>query len=140
VQYLSEDDVKAFYKEAIGNPVLRYPDGLAPAVGRPQQSAFGEDAYPTVTLKAAALMQSLAENQPFIDGNKRIAWICGKVFLQLHGFTMHATDEEGLDLFCNRVANGMTIEELAEWISRHLSASTLAPICEDITDADATQR
>ena len=133
MQYLSEDDVTAFYEEAIGSPVLRYPDGLASAVGRPQQSAFGEDAYPTVMLKAAALMQSLA------DGNKRIAWICGKVFLQIHGFAMHATDEEGLDLFCNRVANGMTVAELAEWISRHLSASILAPFCDDITEVDAPQ-
>jgi death-on-curing protein len=40
--------------------------------------------------KAAALMHSLAENQPFLDGNKRIAWICGKVFLQIHGLIMHA--------------------------------------------------
>ena len=65
-------------------------------------------------------MQSLAENQPFVDGNKRIAWICGKLFLQLHGFTMHASDEEGLDLFINRIAKGMTVEELATWIDRRL--------------------
>jgi death-on-curing protein len=125
VQYLTEDDVKAFYAEVIGDPILRYPDGLASAVGRPQQSALGEDAYPTVTLKAAALMQSLAENQPFVDGNKRIAWICGKLFLQLHGFTMHATDQEGLELFLNHVANGMTVEELADWIERHLAPTRM---------------
>jgi death-on-curing protein len=122
VQYLSEDDVTAFYREAIGTPVLRYPDGLASAVGRPQQSAFGEDAYPTLFLKAAALMQSLAQNQPFVDGNKRIAWICGKLFLQLHGCTIRATDDEALDLFCNRVASGMTVEELADWIEARASA------------------
>lgn len=132
MQYLTEEDIKAFYLDAIGNPVLRYPDGLASAVGRPQQSAFGEDAYPTLTLKAAALMQSLAENQPFVDGNKRIAWICGKLFLQLHGLTMRATDQEGLDLFLNRIANGMTVEELAEWIDRHLSTSTVAPLFDAV--------
>jgi hypothetical protein len=47
----------------------------ASAAERPQQSAFGEDAYPTITLKVAALMQSLAKNQPFVDCNNRIAWI-----------------------------------------------------------------
>jgi death on curing protein len=123
MQYLTEEDVKAFYAEAIGDPILRYPDGLSSAVGRPQQTVFGEDAYGTITLKAAALMQSLAENQPFVDGNKRIAWISGKVFLQLHGYTMHATDREGLELFVDRIANGMTVEELADWINRHLSVS-----------------
>ena len=112
----------AFYREVIGAPDLRYPDGLSSAVGRPQQSAFGEDAYPTIQLKAAALMQSLAENQPFVDGNKRIAWIAGKLFLQIHGYTMHATDQEGKQLFLECVPNGMTFEDLAEWIGRHSSA------------------
>lgn len=72
-------------------------------------------------LKVAALMHSLAENQPFVDGNKRIAWLSGKLFLQIHGYTMHAADAEGLDLFMNRVANGMTVPELGDWISRHIS-------------------
>ena len=99
MQYLTEDDVIAFYREVIGEPSLRYPDGLSSAVGRPQYSVFGEDAYPTIELKAAALMQSLAENQPFVDGNKRIAWICRKLFLQIHGYTMRATDKEGKALF-----------------------------------------
>ena len=121
MQYLTEDDVIAIYREVIGEPVLRYADGLSSAVGRPQQSAFGEDAYPTLQLKVAALMQSLAENQPFADGNKRVAWICGKLFLQIHGYTMHATDEEGKELFLECIANGMTVQELAQWINRHLS-------------------
>lgn len=120
MQYLTEEDIIAFYAEAIGVPELRYPDGLSSAVGRPQQSAFGEDAYPTLELKAAALMQSLAENQPFVDGNKRIA-ISGKLFLQIHGYTIHATDDEGLTLFLERVACGMTVSELGEWVARHMS-------------------
>jgi death-on-curing protein len=121
LQYLTEDDVLAFFREAIGQPTLRYAEGLASAVGRPQQSAFGEDAYPTLALKAAALMQSLAENQPFVDGNKRIAWISGKVFLQIHGFTMHATDDEALELFINRVATGTSVEVLAQWVEDHMA-------------------
>jgi len=132
VQYLTEEDVLAFYREAIGEPILRYPEGLSSAIGRPQQSAFGDDAYPTITLKAAALMQSLAENQPFVDGNKRIAWISGKVFLQIHGLTMCATDKEGLDLFLNRIARGMTVQELAAWIERHLSAFPGGSVMETI--------
>ncbi|MHB8178973.1 MAG: type II toxin-antitoxin system death-on-curing family toxin [Vulcanimicrobiaceae bacterium] len=101
---------------------MRNADGLSSAAGRPQQSAFGVDAYLTIPEKAAALMHSLAENQPFVDGNKRIAWISGKLFLQIHGYTMHATDDEAKELFLNRVANGMTIPELADWIVHHASA------------------
>lgn len=128
MQYLTYDDVIAFYAEVIGEPNLRSPDGLASAVGRPQQSAFGDDAYPTLNLKAAALVQSLAENQPFVDGNKRIAWICGKAFLQIHGFTINATDAEALDLFVKSVAGGMTVPEIANWIERH--SSPLSPAAD----------
>jgi len=119
LQYLTVDDVIAIYREVIGEPVLRYPDGLASAIGRPQQSAFGEDAYPTLPLKAAALMQSLAQNQTFVDGNKRIAWVAGKLFLRIHGFDLQATDVEALDLFMNRVAGSMTVDELAVWLEQH---------------------
>jgi death-on-curing protein len=122
LQFLTVENVIRFYAEAIGTPVLRSPDGLASAVGRPQQSAFGEDAYPSLSLKAAALMQSLAENQPFVDGNKRIAWICGKVFLELHGVSMEASDAEALELFTDGIAEGMTVAALAAWIDHHQSA------------------
>ena len=118
MQYLTEDDILAVYRETIGEPIVRNAGGLASAVGRPQQSAFGEDAYPSIFSKTAALMHSLAENQPFVDGNKRIAWISGKLFLQLHGLTMRASEEEGLALFAG-VALGMTVHELAAWIESH---------------------
>ena len=121
MQYLTAEDVVALYREGIGEPELRYCDGLASAVGRPQQSAFGEEVYPTLTLKAAALMQSLAENHCFVDGNKRIAWICTKVFLQLNEVTMHAGDVEGLDLLVDRVAHKISIVEIADWIARRVS-------------------
>jgi len=66
-------------------------------------------------------MQSLAQNQPFVDGNKRIAWICGKLMLQLNRLTIRATDEEALDPFANRIARGMSVEELGAWIEHHAS-------------------
>jgi death-on-curing protein len=120
LQYLTDEDIIAVYREAIGTPELRYPAGVSSAAGRPQQTVFGEDAYPTIPLKAAALMHSLAENQPFVDGNKRIAWICGKLFLQIHGYTMHATDDEAVALFL-KVAQGLQVAALADWICRRIS-------------------
>jgi death-on-curing protein len=119
MQYLAVDDVVAFFAELIGTPVLRNPDGLQSAVARPQQSAFGSDAYPTIFLKAASLLQSLAQNQPFVDGNKRIAWICTKLFLQLHGITMRASESEGLDLMRDKVAQGLSVDAIASWIEDH---------------------
>jgi len=119
VQYLTADDVLEIYTQEIGTPELRSADGLHSAVGRPQASASGEDAYPSVFQKAAALMQSLAQNQPFVDGNKRIAWLCTKLFLQLHGLPMRATTEEGLRLLREQIPNRMTVDEIAGWIEEH---------------------
>jgi len=59
-----------------------------------------------------------------LDGNKRIAW-SGKVFLELHGVTMQATDAEALELFTDGIANGMTVAALAAWIDRHRSAGVI---------------
>ncbi len=103
VEYLTEDEVLLLNRRFIGPPALRDLGGFSSAVHRPMPSAFGEDAYPTIFLKAAALMQSLAENQSFVDGNKRIAWFA----------------DEGNALFRSRIANGMTIRELASWLESH---------------------
>lgn len=62
---------------------------LDAAVGRPQASAFGEDAYPTDLAKAAALLHSLAANQQFVDGNKRVAWNAMELFLVLNGYELN---------------------------------------------------
>jgi death-on-curing protein len=55
------------------------------AVGRPRSTAFGADAYPDLWTKAAALLQSLTRNHPFVDGNKRIGWIAATAFLTVNG-------------------------------------------------------
>ncbi|MEG3634213.1 type II toxin-antitoxin system death-on-curing family toxin [Micromonospora palythoicola] len=51
------------------------------AVARPRTSVFGQDAYPDLWTKAAALLHSLLNNHPFVDGNKRIGWIVTVAFL-----------------------------------------------------------
>jgi death on curing protein len=53
---------------------------------------LGEDAYPTVHVKAAAMLRSLARNHPFIDGNKRTAWAAASVFYEINGFEIVADD------------------------------------------------
>lgn len=73
-----------------GQPV-RDLGAVESACGRPQATAFGEDAYPGLTGKAAALLQSLARNHAFIDGNKRTAWLSAMAFLDVNG---HALDPD----------------------------------------------
>lgn len=72
--YLSAADVLRFNERFVGPDGLRDFGLLDAAVTRPQVSAFGEDAFPTVHEKASALLHGLARNHPFVDGNKRTAW------------------------------------------------------------------
>ena len=64
------------------------------AVLRPHATAFGQDAYPSIHEKAAALLHSLVRNHPFVDGNKRTAWAATSVFYQANGYTVHVDDGE----------------------------------------------
>lgn len=91
--YLTAEEVFAIARVAIGStPHLRDAGLLDSACHRPSASAFGEDAYQTLILKAAALMHSLTANHPFIDGNKRTAWLATVVFLRDNGAEVIAPD------------------------------------------------
>ena len=67
---------------------------LAAAAARPYASAFSEDAYPTVHLKAAALVHSLAKNHPLVDGNKRLALAALITFLGLNDLRLTLSNDE----------------------------------------------
>jgi len=67
---------------------------LASALGRPFQTAFGKDAYPTIQEKAAALFHSLIANHPFFDGNKRTAVLALVHFLLANGWFPVIGEEE----------------------------------------------
>jgi death-on-curing protein len=80
---------------------------LDSALARPQASVFGQDAYPDVWQKAAALMESLARNHALIDGNKRIAWYATWVFLQTNGYRLDAHfDVDAAERFVLDVCQG----------------------------------
>ncbi|MDG4794160.1 Fic family protein [Micromonospora sp. WMMD1082] len=66
------------------------------AVARPRTSLFGEDAYPDLWAKAAALLHSLVNNHPFLDGNKRIGWIATVAFL-LQNRAVTVAQLDGID-------------------------------------------
>ncbi|MEU7380156.1 MULTISPECIES: type II toxin-antitoxin system death-on-curing family toxin [unclassified Streptomyces] len=84
--YLSAEDVLAIAELAVDDQkvVVRDAGLLESAVHRPSASMFGQEAYTDLYDKAAALLQSLAINHPFVDGNKRTAWTSCVVFLALN--------------------------------------------------------
>ncbi|MFR9797279.1 type II toxin-antitoxin system death-on-curing family toxin [Streptomyces sp. MS06] len=84
--YLSAEDALAVAEQAVDDQgvLVRDVGLLESAVHRPSAAMFGQEAYPDLFGKAAALLQSLAVNHPFVDGNKRTAWVSCVVFLALN--------------------------------------------------------
>ena len=78
---------------------------LESTLARPQASAFGQDAYPTIHEKAAALLHSVARNHALVDGNKRLALAAAIAFYGLNGVRLTLTNDEAYDLVIG-VASG----------------------------------
>lgn len=97
----------ALAQEEQGAAVVRDPGLLESAVHRPQGSSFGDEHYPDVFEKAAALMHSLARNHVFLDGNKRAAWNSTAVFLEVNGKPLvDPVDVDRAERFVLDVATG----------------------------------
>ncbi len=112
VEYLDLDDLLGLVR-ALGIGPVRDVGLLDSATARPRSSAFGEDAYPTMALKAAALLHSLAFNHALIDGNKRLAWLATVVFLDLNGLATDVTDGEAFELVREVAASSLDVEGIA---------------------------
>jgi len=97
VRYLSVEDVLALARR-IGEPRPRDVGLVSAAVARPQTWVFGEDAYPDLHTKAAALLHSLARNHAFVDGNKRVAWLSVGAFYWINGMLLDAPDDPAYEL------------------------------------------
>jgi death-on-curing protein len=112
--YLDLDDLLAVARAALhpARPAVRDVGLLESALARPQASAFGADAYPTLHEKAAALLESLARNHALIDGNKRLAWVATRLFLIANDSDARVPDAQTGDEFVRAVAQGKV--ELAE--------------------------
>ncbi|MFJ9829402.1 type II toxin-antitoxin system death-on-curing family toxin [Streptomyces sp. NPDC101160] len=68
-----------------GVPELRAPGLLESAVHRPRARMYGESAYRDLHEQAAVLLHAIASNHPFVDGNKRAAWLSAATFLAVNG-------------------------------------------------------
>lgn len=87
---------------------------LESAVYRPQQSVFGEDAYPTLFEKAAALVDSLAKNHCFHNGNKRTAYLSVKSFLKINGYHLNMEREFAVNFMVDIVNGKYSIADMAQ--------------------------
>jgi death-on-curing protein len=85
-------------------------------LGRPRSSAFGEDAYPELEDKAAALAEGIIRAQAFVDGNKRTGILAGMVMLRANGRAPIAESTRLYQVAIDIERGAMTLADLADWM------------------------
>jgi death-on-curing protein len=122
--FLTVDDIVTIVEQCTGKPFDNAGCDvglLAATIARPSCSYGGQDAYPTLSLKAAALFSSLAFNSTAaLGGNLGIAWVTLNVFLQLNGFAVTFSDNEAFILVREAARRPVDLRETAVRISERL--------------------
>lgn len=120
IDYLSVEDLLEIAAGVMDHVAIRDVGLLAAAAGRPRVTVFGEDAYPTFTDKAAALLHSLVRNHALVDGNKRLAWSATRIFCLLNGQDLTYTVDEAEDMMLSAAAGQLDVPQIADWLAAHL--------------------
>ncbi len=106
----------ALIREFGGATGIRDEGALASAIMRPQMGY-----YDSLVDEAAALMESLTVNHPFVDGNKRVAFAATEAFLSMNGYYIDCDSEEAYAFFMQLFeTNSFRFRELAVWTEEHL--------------------
>lgn len=115
--YLTLAELLYVAERTLGGEVqVRDPGLLQAALARPQASAFGRDAYPSLEEKAAALLHSLARDHAPVDGNKRLSLAGTIAFLGMNGHRLTFSNDEAYELVM-AVASGQ-LQDIAELAAR----------------------
>ncbi len=123
IRYLSLVEVIDLQRRAIeasgGSHGIRDIGALQSSVAQPYATFSGQDLYPTIIDKAAALGYSLIMNHPFVDGNKRVGHAAMAVFLRLNGSQIAADVDEQEQLILGVAAGTIGREAFNNWVNDH---------------------
>jgi death on curing protein len=123
-EYLELEDLLELAALLLGDhPPVKDVGLLGAAASRPRITVAGEDAYPDIWAKAAALLQSIVKSHPLVDGNKRLGWLAAAVFLELNGYEVtKAPNDAVYELVLNVTAGRQSVDEIAAGL-RGMSAA-----------------
>jgi len=117
MEHLTVEDL-LLIAETIGVAAVRDVGLLDAAAHRPRATAFGEDAYPTLHHKAAALLDAVVRNHALVDGNKRLGWSSVVVFYDLHGVDLVPPGvDEAVQLVVAVAAGHLELEKLSDQLA-----------------------
>ncbi|RJQ41465.1 MAG: type II toxin-antitoxin system death-on-curing family toxin [Nitrospiraceae bacterium] len=123
MKYLTAEQVLFIHSRLIdetgGSHGIRDVGLLQSAVSRPMATFGGEELYPDIFQKAAAFMESLVKNHPFIDGNKRTAISSAGLFLRINGYNLETSQKELEDFTINMATGKASLEDAVKWFKRY---------------------
>jgi death-on-curing protein len=93
---------------------------LDSALVRAKTRLYGQDAYPTLQLKAAAMVHSVINNHPMVDGNKRSAWVILNFFLVLNNRQLRSSQDNAYEFIMSIAEKRIELEEIAAWLEDHM--------------------
>ena len=124
MRYLSIEEIISLHAKVVaqsgGSSGLRDRGALESASAQPEMTFGGNDLYPTIAEKAAALGHSLIQNHPFVDGNKRVGHAAMEVFLVLNGYEIRASVDEQEQIVLSVASGQKSRAEFAEWLKQHV--------------------
>lgn len=103
-----------------GTKGVRDQAGLESAINRPYQTFDGQELYPGSVDKAAAIFESIISNHPFIDGNKRTAYVLMRLLVKQDSSDIEATEDEKFDFVIKSAKGELTFNEIKVWIKSKL--------------------
>ena len=116
-EHLDLEDLLVAAEAALGrSPEIRDIGILEAAVARTRASVYGEDAYPDLHAKAAALLHSIVTGHALIDGNKRLGWVVVRLFYRLNDTDLRVPVDDAFDLVA-AIADG-TMRDVPEIAGR----------------------
>jgi death-on-curing protein len=123
MRYLTLGEVVALHRRLIaatgGASGIRDLGGLESAIAQPRASFGGDDLYPSVIEKAAALGFSLVMGHPFVDGNKRTGHAAMETFLVLNGYELSAPVDEQERVMLELAAGELPRQDFLDWVWTH---------------------
>jgi len=103
-----------------GGEGIRDQGSLLAAIARPYATFDQQELYPTPAEKASAIFESLIINHPFIDGNKRTAFILLKLVLNIYGYDVIAFEDEKYQMTIAASSGEIRFDEIKSWIEERL--------------------
>ena len=109
-----------------GSKGIRDLSALDSALARPFQIFGNNDLYPTPIHKAAALIESLLNNHPFVDGNKRTGYVLMRIFLISNGLDINANQEDKYSFVISIASGKFKLEEIIDWLTKHVEEKNIS--------------